>query len=298
MFYDISMTEISEPTDFLMYRYHISVSESFIQKDLFNGIDTKEELTRRKNDLFREVLQHLPQLADDESLKFVPEPHTEGPTQFLFHVQKQTKKNVEQNFAVVSVKHQPSAWLAIETDENCQVIAVQPRFQPKYTAVMDRLIYTVQTELLKQGLIFQAHTIKRENRFWEFVDEHKESIKGVVFKISPPNMPALSKVLSTKLNQLVASTSAENGELTLTAPRAQTLQLAKTDKSLSGLVEYIDLGGGDYSFRQVGSKKVIRPKQIIEVVTATPQEENMLIQRNPEDSRTSIFKKIVNRFRL
>lgn len=292
------MSEVTETTDFLLYRYQISVSESFIQKDLFKPNDTKEELQKNKNAILRDVLQHLPQLADDESLHFVPETCGNSGTQFLFHVQKQTTKAVEQNFTHLNVKHQPSAWLAIETDDNYQVIAIQNRFQPKPNTVIDKLSEVIQNQLIEQGLIFQAHTIKRQNGFWEFVDEHKESIKSVLFKVSPPNMPALSRVLGNKLNEIVSSTSAETGELKLTAPRNQTLQLNQRDRNLSGLVEYIDLGGGDYSFKQSGSQKNLRPKQIVEVVTATPKEENMLLQRDVHDSRTSIFRKIAELFHL
>lgn len=292
------MSEVTETTDFLLYRYQISVSESFIQKDLFKPNDTKEELQKNKNAILRDVLQHLPRLADDESLHFVPETCGNSGTQFLFHVQKQTTKAVEQNFTHLNVKHQPSAWLAIETDDNYQVIAIQNRFQPKPNTVIDKLSEVIQNQLIEQGLIFQAHTIKRQNGFWEFVDEHKESIKSVLFKVSPPNMPALSRVLGNKLNEIVSSTSAETGELKLTAPRNQTLQLNQRDRNLSGLVEYIDLGGGDYSFKQSGSQKNLRPKQIVEVVTATPKEENMLLQRDVHDSRTSIFRKIAEFFRL
>lgn len=292
------MSEVTETTDFLLYRYQISVSESFIQKDLFKPNDTKEELQKNKNAILRDVLQHLPQLADDESLHFVPETCGNSGTQFLFHVQKQTTKSVEQDFTDLDVKHQPSAWLAIETDDDYQVIAIQNRFQPKPNTVIDKLSEVVQNQLIEQGLIFQAHTIKRQNGFWEFVDEHKESIKSVLFKVSPPNMPALSRVLGNKLNEIVSSTSAETGELKLTAPRNQTLQLNHRDRNLSGLVAYIDLGGGDYSFKQSGSQKNLRPKQIVEVVTAAPKEENMLLQRDVHDSRTSIFRKIAEFFRL
>lgn len=292
------MSEVTETTDFLLYRYQISVSESFIQKDLFKPNDTKEELQKNKNAILRDVLQHLPQLADDESLHFVPETCGNSGTQFLFHVQKQTTKAVEQNFTHLNVKHQPSAWLAIETDDNCQVIAIQNRFQPKPSAVIDKISKVIQNQLIEQGLIFQAHTIKRQNGFWEFVDEHKESIKSVLFKVSPPNMPALSRVLGNKLNEIVSSTSAETGELKLTAPRNQTLQLTHQDRNLSGLVQYIDLGGGDYSFKQSGSQKTLHPKQIVEVVTATPKEEDMLVQRDVHDSRTSIFRKIAELFHL
>lgn len=292
------MSEVTETTDFLLYRYQISVSESFIQKDLFKPNDTKEELQKNKNAILRDVLQHLPQLADDESLHFVPETCGNSGTQFLFHVQKQTTKAVEQNFTHLNVKHQPSAWLAIETDDNCQVIAIQNRFQPKPSAVIDKISKAIQNQLIEQGLIFQAHTIKRQNGFWEFVDEHKESIKSVLFKVSPPNMPALSRVLGNKLNEIVSSTSAETGELKLTAPRNQTLQLTHQDRNLSGLVQYIDLGGGDYSFKQSGSQKTLHPKQIVEVVTATPKEEDMLVPRDVNDSRTSIFRKIAEFFRL
>lgn len=292
------MTKINEPADFFLFRYQISVDVNNFQQDMVDRIMTVDDLKTKKTALFRNLLTQLPKLASDESLRFISNKVVGDSDQFLFQVQQQSKKKVEQEFEELNVKHQPSAWLAIDTREDCQVIAIQSRYQPSPKKIIDKISDVIQSAFEKRSLIFNAHTIKKPNGFWEYVSEHKTSIKSVSFKICPPNMPALSKVLGNRLNKFVESTSAASGEFTLNSPRMRTLELKEQNKELTGLVKYVEVGGGDFTFKQLGSQKIVRPKQIIEVVTAVPEETETLIDKEISHPKTSIFKKIRECFKL
>lgn len=251
------------PQTFYLYRYQLHINEPFQPSlKLGKGCTTKKELSQKRQELFKEAINFIQSKSSKNTHRYQLVDTNEDETCFLLTAEADRRKRIVQNKKAQSVVHQPFAWIAINTDPNFQTIAVAQESDLRQEAVVTHLGQNLEIFLAERGLHISISPIFKQDSFWSFVNEHKHKLKEVSFVIHPPNMPALTKRIGEDVAKLAASLDAENANLSYKAKRSKPLQLRKSDRKLSGLVYYVQGGGGTFFFRLEGdSKKHILKKQ-------------------------------------
>lgn len=290
------MSDIYSPTSFIVYRYLLTKSDC-VQGQFFQDLKGPEDAHNRRKDLMCDALDSLPTLSEKGKMHFWKEP-TGKQGEYLFHVQLETQRTVEQDFKQKSVKHEPSAWLAINTDENCQTIAVEDVAQPRHQNVIKRLTTFLQPYFQERGLVLVINAISQENKFWDYVKANRSQIREVIFTISPPNMAGLNTSIAKEMSSLAEATQAQKIEVSVTSRRKQELELQTDNVELAELVNSVENGGGNYAFKLRSSDKLRKPERVERDIVAAPKEENTLIEKDIDDPHTSILTKIKHFFTL
>lgn len=290
------VTDKNKPKDFWLYRYQIFVSEPF-QPELNGfeekkGIKTATDLKAIRNDILREIIPALPSKKDHRNHCYQITSISEDGTQILLTAEAQRSRKVMQNRIPKNVPHQPWAWIAIDTDDDVQTIAIAPASDMRQETINRVLTSNLQRILKKKGLDFVTHSIKRDNGFWEFVQENKGTLREVTFTVSPPNMAGISKTVGQQLTELIKSTQARQANVSLKAQRGATLELQEGNTRLRNFVDHVNKGGGDYSFLRKGSVKKETPRNIQKTIVATPQPDTQLIEVETTSPATAILTKI------
>lgn len=290
------ITEKKKPQKFWLYRYQIFVTEPF-QPEL-NGlpgtrqIKTSSELKAIRNEILRELIPALPNKKDTRNHCYQITQTYERGTQFLLTAEAQRSKKVMQDRNPKKVPHQPWAWIAIDTADDVQTIAIAPVSDMRQETINNVLTSNLQRLLKEKGLDFVTHSIKREDGFWEYVRENRGMLREVTFTVSPPNMAGISKTVGQQLTELIKSTQAKQANVSLKAQRGATLELQEGNTRLRNFVDHVDKGGGDYSFIRKGSVKKETPRNIQKTIVATPQPDTQLIEVETTSPTTAILTKI------
>lgn len=288
-----------KPHDFSLFRYQMYVNEPF-QPDLngIGGVQTAQELKEKRNGILRELLHLLPDKLDRKNHRYQVVYQNLDATQYLLSVEAKRSKKVTQNRQNKRVSHEPFAWIAIDTDDDVQAIAIAQASDLRIETVIKHLTSDLQKLLSHRGLEFIVNSIKREDGFWEYVRENKNTLKEVIFSINPPNMPALSQTVGSQLSELIKSTQAKKADLSLNAKNGDVLSLEKRDARLRHFVDYMNMGGGNYKFKLRGSSRLHSPDNIQKILVATPQPESQLLEVSVESPHASVLTRIRVEFKI
>ncbi len=295
--------EKTKPKEFWLYRYQLYVQEPFertLQGVLTEkNIETPAQLKEARNTIMREVLEHLPQTATltNHGYKII---RTEGEgTQYLLMADSQrSRKITTKDHVDKKVDHHPWAWIAIDTADDVQTIAIAPESDMRVDTAMNKLTGNLQRLLKKRGLEFIANPIINDTAFWKFVRENEGSLREVTFTVSPPNMAGLSHTVGKQLTEIIKTTKAKKADVSLKAPRGKNLELQKGDARLRNFVDYIGQGGGGCTFVKKGSPRKIELKNERETIIATPVPPEQLIEIETTSSAASVLTKIRIKYKI
>lgn len=285
---------------FLLYRFQLIPDANRFQQDMLEGINDLEDLKKNKTKFMRNALNALQSETESHKIRFIKEHESPDGTQYLFHLQAQRKKKVEQDFQNKIVRHQPSIWMAIDTEKETQAIAVEQKrdFSALDHTPVNEFKRQLQRLLKERSLIIRINPIQNPSTFWRFVNAHKEQISEVQFTVSAPNMSELSSKIGEGMSSLLSSTNSSTGDIALKAPQKGTLILDEGNGSLQRLVSHVDEGGGDYKFRLRGSAKKSSPVGGQETITAPLKARTDGEFEDFETGNSSILTKLRTFFRL
>lgn len=289
------MADKNSPTNFIVYRYLLSKADK-IQTQLFEDIKSPDDAHAKRQELMCAALDAIPERTAKSKMRFWKEVSGEK-GQYLFHLQKISAKTVEQDFKYKSVPHEPSAWIAIDTDPFGQTIAVEDTSQLRHHSIINHLCTLLQPYFQERGLDLFINPISRQHKFWEYVNENREQIKEVIFKFSPPNMAGVNKSVAKGMSDLAGRLQARSAVVTLASRANNPLTLEESDEELSAMVESAEAGTSRYAFKVKNSRKLHKPEQIEQDLVAVPKGELTLIERAPDEGHTPILKKLKHFFR-
>ena len=295
--------EKTKPKEFWLYRYQLYVLEPFHPElqgiHTGNNIETPTQLKEARNTIMREALEHLPNTATltNQGYKII---RTEGEgTQYLLMADSQSSKKITTRDHIdKKVDHHPWAWIAIDTADDVQTIAIAPESDMRVETAMNKLTGNLQRILKKRGLTFIAHPIINDTAFWKFVRENEGNLREVTFTVSPPNMAGLSRTVGQQLTELIKTTKAKKADVSLKAPRGEELKLLQSDARLKNFVDYVSQGGGDCTFKKKGSSKKIDLKNERESIMATPAPQEQLVEIEATSPGVSVLTKIRIEYRI
>lgn len=283
------------PTDFQLYRYQLSVITNR-HPNLIGDNPSDEELKEQRNAFMREMLHKLKDIEYNKwKVRFTPWYGQKDENQFLFLMEASKPKSVVQDFQKKMVANTPYVWLAIDTHDDYQVIAIEQGKEISPDMVISKLTMLLQEHAKHQGYTFIINSIKNSQSFWDYVKANDKNLSAIRFTISPPNLPDLSDCIGKDIRDFIGSIGGKQARFETVARKGEVLDLSESNKKLSKLVKFADMGGGDYSFRRKSSKRFDTPKHIVRTVTAEPAEEETLIP-NSADAPKGILAIIRNIF--
>lgn len=258
------------PQEFYLYRYQLHINQPFQPElNIGGGCKTEEEIANKRQILMLEAVEFLLKKNPKNTHKYQLCKKNEDETRVLLTAEVNRRKKFVQNMQPHTVLHQPYAWIAIDSDLDIQTIAVAQESDLRHETVIKHLAQNLEIFLSQRGLHITVNAIYRKDSFWNFVSEHKSQLREVNFVIHPPNMSKLTEKVGVNITNLIESIDAKCAKLACSAKQNQNLHLEKNNTRLSGLVSYVQAGGGQYSFKLKGDKKDYKPKDQQKTFKAT-----------------------------
>lgn len=290
------MSNDTAPRNFLLYRYLLTAGDA-VQGDWIKGISSHQDADNKRQELMCGILDSLHEKTENDDIRFWKEPGTvKG--DYLFRVQRITSVTVEQKFTDYNVPHEPSAWVAIDTDRNGQTIAIETGRQVSPKAIVNKLTAILQPYFKNIGLVLNVMEISQKGSFWKFVEENEEQINEVVFTIVPPNMAGLTSTLARQLSEFAGGTNSKSSKLTIKGQRNRGLSLKRSNRKLVGIVHQVENGAGDYAFKLKKSRRYQKPSDIQESVVAAPKQDRNLLPVELNDPNIAIIEKMKHEYRI
>ena len=242
---------------FHLYRYQIVPTVEDFQLDFVTGIQSREELINKKNDIFAEALK---------SKKEFIHPRAELTHQldviknfFVIRLAARRKLiRITKELQKEELDNWPDVYIIINNHPKSQLIAVEGDPQAFYrTTTIINILESNLTSRLKQYKLevrIEPTFIKKE--FWRIVNEHKNKITSAEFFMIAPNLANISKGLRLDLDELKKQTNSINTNVSLNSPKGEGLKLSEDEPFTGSLVGYASRGGGTIHLKI----KIIRKK--------------------------------------
>lgn len=259
--------------NFHIYRYHLNPLETNTnQLELFDGTKiSKKEIKERKNEFFQKVIN------DRLSIGTPSNPMTlfdQDNDFFLLKIANKKTKKIVKDFKEKKLEHDPYVFAIINNDPAVQKIAIGENLEAFYSvdAVKNIMSKIVNRELQKYGLNVEIEKMFDVKDFWSYVSKHKNEIKKIEFEFIKPNLASISKAIPEAFKKLQENTNAHKAKISIEAPEKGYLEkINKSNKEISGIVEYSSEGGGNIKMKIKGYTKYLNTtekpiiKQIKEV---------------------------------
>lgn len=247
---------MSTHTVFRAYRYQLLPLDRNETKDLYHDLSVKEIVTR-KNKFFAGALTHLPKVNHKRVEVNIS---IEEVQQDFFRIQLAPSRPLTRETAdsrQEKVENWPHIEAYILNKPDDQLIIIQERATAfANTDTVANIIFRgTRSALDKIGLSLQIEPLFNESYFWGLVSQYSNRITWVEFEFITPNMANISKALANTLKSLGKETNAVREQLTLRSDPSSSLDLAQSNETIQGLVEYTSKGAGDIKLKIKGIRK-------------------------------------------
>lgn len=255
--------------NFDLYRYQLLPITQNVQPDLYREILTKEELKRKKNKLFHEVISKLPNMLSNSGNSLQQKIVLDTESWFAFKLGTQKTIEIEnENFNRELVDNWPHVTVIIDNRPNRQLIAISKNSRAfSSTSVVAKIFReSLKNHLANLQLSMHIEAIFEEKCFWKLINKNRGKVTSIKFELISPNMANISKSLKVDLKQINIDTNSHKTCLELNADDNASLEIQEDNEVIDGLVEYASKGGGDIVLKVNGIKRSIRTKQSIKTI--------------------------------
>ncbi|SHF91249.1 hypothetical protein SAMN05444372_101146 [Flavobacterium micromati] len=235
---------------FELYRFHL-LPITTSQFSLFDEVISYDELVKKKNKFFDEIVQDLQNRTED----FPIELYSVEDNSYLFRLANPKTTMIYRNFAEIPENTEPYIYIIINTDPQVQKIAISRNPEAFSTPnVSKKVLVSIFSKYLKNyGLSIEFEQLFESKTFWSWVDKYHGRIKSIDFEIIKPNLSKISHTIKDTLKPLIESTNSHKTHLKLDAPVEGVLEnIDKSNTLVDGLVEYSSEGGGNISMSVFG----------------------------------------------
>ena len=284
-----------QSTHFSIYRFNIiPLDPNSFQADLFE-FRSLEELLDKKNDIFSTIVEHLSETTKGYKISVIQMKKVDE-YQYIFLLEAKRSKIVEWRQKNKIIPHFPTIWVAIDISPSVQVIAIQKRsgFCQNDDTPINTIKKSISKPLKEKYLKINIYPVQTPDSFWDYVASHGDVISSVEFEISAPNLPYFSSTIGEELKELGKSSNSGTTKLSMKSPKGEVLKLDPKNKSLAGLVDVVEKGGGKSSFTHKGSHKKLYPNNKQIIIDAPPFDNKL----NKLEKKESILTKIRECFKI
>lgn len=247
---------MSTHTIFRAYRYQLLPLDRNETKDLYHDL-SPEEIVARKNQFFAEVLNHLPKATYKRGELNISIEAIGHETFKLQLAPSRPLTRETHDYKREKVENWPHIEAFILNNPDDQLLIIQDRASAfaNTDTVANIILRGTRGSLDRIGLSLQIEPLFDESYFWGLVNEYSNKITWVEFEFITPNMANISKTLADTLKNLGKETNAVREQLTLRSDPSSSLDIAKENKTIQGLVEYTSQGAGDIKLKIKGIRK-------------------------------------------
>lgn len=247
---------MSTHTMFRVYRYQLLPLDRNETKDLFRDLHP-DEIIARKNEFFSDALTALRNLKHRDSEIII---RVSSILSDFFSVQLAPSRPLTRetpDFQLEKVENWPHIAAYILNSPKDQYLLIQDRVSAfaSTDTVANLLKRGTRHALEKVGLSLHIEPLFNKAYFWNLVESYKNRITWVEFEFITPNMANISQTLASTLKNLGKETNAVREELALASDPASSLDIARSNATIQGLVEYTSEGGGDITLKVKGIRK-------------------------------------------
>lgn len=266
---------------FELYRYQILPIDRFLQGNLLTGVGSLDELISRKNEFFAEALLGASNFSGKRHDTLTKKLYSED-NFFLFRIAHNKSIHREtKDFRDEVIDNWPSILVAISNDPKIQLFAVQRRHTAfrSCDSVVKMIINSISTQLGSHHLCAIHEPLFEKQQFWSLLNKYEGKIKSVEFELITPNMANIHGSLSDDLKNFAKATNSVRNKLKIESDPEASLHLVEENSTLSGLVDYSSMGGGNISLKVNGLSKIYRTSKTVKEI----QLSNVEVQGNSED---------------
>lgn len=253
------MKNDSPQIHFELFRYQLLPITQHIQDDLFRTIPSIDELKKRKNEIFDQMLSDFPSLKHRKIPLNVRVDLHKSP---WFVVEINTQKNLHRerkDFKKEKIDTWPHVIVIINNDPNVQLIAISRNNRAFRSGAVVTKILKDNFQRFLHGHYLNIHieALFEEKNFWTLIERFEGRISSVEFELISPNMANISKALTLDLCKLNSDTNSHRTDLKLNSGEGSVLEINRDNELINGLVAYSSDGGGDIKFSIKGMKRTI-----------------------------------------
>ena len=245
------------PTVFELFRYQLLPIDRYIQGNLLTGVATVEELIKRKNEFFADVLSGTNSFSN-RKLETVTKRLYERDGFFLVKIANNRSIHREtREFKDELIDNWPAILVGIWNRPDKQLIAVQRRTSAfSSSEVVVKLILGKLSDQLRHHYLRAIHEpLFEKKQFWAILNQYQGKVKSVEFEIVTPNMANISGTLPEDLKEFARKTNSTRNKLKIESDPEAPLHLEESNRVLQGLVSYSSEGGGNIAVKIDGIKK-------------------------------------------
>ena len=253
---------------FHLYRYQILPTVEDLQLDFVAGITSKDELIRRKNTIFADLIRNTPKEFFHPRAELIHQFYEIGDFMVLKIGANRSLIRITKNFEEEELENWPSVYVIINNDPEVQLMAVEvePRAFYRSSTVVNVLEININSWLEQFKLEIRINPTFLKNEFWKVVHTHKNRITYVEFFMVAPNLANISKGLELDLGELKSRTNSINTNLALNCPKGEKLTLSEDDRFVQSLVSYSAEGGGTIHLKARNIRKTIKTEDSVKSI--------------------------------
>lgn len=250
-------------SDFYFFRYQLSPDRLCFNNGLkFDEtyIETLGELTEKKNEVFRYVLDSMVSITSDredaEKRKFQAKDATAGEGLLAYRIAVFQKKLLEIDWRRGRMINEPSFLVVVDNDPDTQILVLEknPQAYSNIKDAMKKVEGIFQKLLAPYFLRISIAPVYDQSEFWSLLREKEAPVKSLKFNLFAPNMPGLSRNLSDWVKESMENTNASESQLTYNAAGNSCLNVEEADRDIRGLVNYAADGAGSVQVKFRGNR--------------------------------------------
>lgn len=250
-------------SDFYFFRYQLSPDRLCFSNGLkFDEtyIETLDELTEKKNEVFRHILDSMVGLTSDrenaEKRKFQAKDATAGEGLLAYRIAVFQKKLLEIDWQRGRMINEPSFLVIVDNDPETQILVLEknPQAYSDIKAAMKKVEGIFQKLLVPYFLRISIAPVYDQSEFWSLLRTMDVPVKSLKFNLFAPNMPGISKNLSDWVKESIENTNASESLLAYNATGNSCLKVEENDKDIRGLVNYAADGAGSVQVKFKGNR--------------------------------------------
>lgn len=249
--------------DFYFFRYQLSPDRSCFNNGFkFDEtyIETLDELTARKNEVFHHILDSMVELTidreDAEKRKFQAKGAIAGDGLLSYRIAVFQKKLLEIDWQRGRIPNAPSFLIIVDNDPNTQILVLEknPQAYSDIKAAKRKVEGIFQKLLAPYFLRISISPVYDQSEFWSLLKKMDVPVKSLKFNLFAPNMPGISKNLSNWVKESMEKANASESLLLYNAAGNSYLNVEETDKDIKGLVNYAADGAGSVQVKFKGNR--------------------------------------------
>jgi hypothetical protein len=253
---------------FHLYRYQILPTVEDLQLDFIAGITSKDELIRRKNAIFADVIKNTKKEFFHPRAELTHQLYEMGDFMVLKLGANRSLIRITKSFEEEELENWPSVYVVINNNPEVQLMAVELEARAFYrsSTVVNVLETNINSWLEQFKLEVRINPTFLKNEFWRVVQTHKNRITYVEFFMVAPNLSNISKGLELDLGELKSRTNSINTNLALRSPKGERLTLSEDDRFVQSLVNYSAEGGGTIHLKARNIRKTIKTEDSVKSI--------------------------------